>query len=201
MIRSMTQGVMLKNVGPNPLPRLAAPPVITPINYDPTEREQTEINTLLSNGVRLANENQEQRRLLESQTEEFQQFKEEITTTITGLLQDQQTNKQAISFLYDKFQEASAVAFSTGNCDVHGKKLPIPAGFEKQHCKFFTGGQGKHHGSGTGDVVPVFQTGDSMVLPYSGICDLPGGAYGVWAAKPVISKEEVAAKKVEYKLT
>ena len=193
MIRSMTQGIMIKNVGPDPLPRLAAPPVIAPINYDSVDREQTEINVLRV-------ENQEQRRLLESQAREHQQFKDEINTTITDLLQDQQTNKQAISFLYDKFKEASAVAFSTGYCDVHGKKLPIPAGFEKQHCKFFTSGQGKHHGSGTGDVVPIFQTGDSMVLPYSGICDLPGGIYGVWAAKPVISEQEVVAKKIEYKL-
>jgi hypothetical protein len=40
-----------------------------------------------------------------------------------------------------------------------------------------------------------------MVLPYSGNCDLSAGAYGVWAAKPVISEQEVVAKKAEYRLT
>lgn len=222
MIRSMTQGIMLKNVGSDPLPRTAAPPVIAPIDYDPIDREQTEvtnlraenqeqlrllelqfrteIDDLRSTNIALANENQEQSRSLESQTREHQQFREEAESTISDLLQNQQINKRAVSFLYDQFKEIRVVAFSTGNCDIHGKKLPIPAGFEKQHCKFFTGGQGKHHGSGTGDVVPIFQTGDSMVLPYSGICDSSGGAYVVCAAKPVISEQELAAKKTEYRL-
>ena len=151
--------------------------------------------------VRLTNENQEQRRLSELQAIAHQQLKDETNAAVAVLRQDQQTKKQAISFLYDRFKEASTVAFSTGNCDVHGEKLPIPVGFEKQHCKFFTSGQGKSRGSGPGDVVPTFQAGDTMVLPYSGNCDLSAGAYGVWAAKPVISEQEVAAKKTEYRLT
>lgn len=165
------------------------------------QQHQTEIDDLRSLGVRLTNENQEQRRLSELHAIAHQQFKDETNAAVAVLLQEQQTKKQAISFLYDRFKEASTVAFSTGNCDVHGEKLPIPVGFEKQHCKFFTSGQGKSRGSGPGDVVPTFQAGDTMVLPYSGNCDLSAGAYGVWAAKPVISEQEVAAKKAEYRLT
>ena len=162
---------------------------------------QTEIDGLRATGIRLLLDNQELRRLLEEKTREHQQFRAEINTAVDNLFQEQQTNKQAISFLLDKLQETSKVAFHTGNCDAHGKNLPIPLGFDKKHCKFFTGGQGKYVGSGVGDVVPIFQTGDTMVLPYSGNCELSGGAYGVWAARPIISEQEIAAKKIEYRLT
>ena len=161
---------------------------------------QTIVDDLRSADTRLTRANQEQRRLLELHTIEHQQFKDETNTAVAVLLDDQQTKKQAISFLYDRFKEVSVVAFSTGNCAVHGEKLPIPVGFEKQHCKFFTGGQGKFRHGGTGDVVSVFQTEDSMVLPYGGNCELSAGAYGVWAAKSVISEQEIADKKTEYRL-
>ncbi len=228
-----------------------APPITAPVNYNPIEQQQIEINDLQGVGIRLTSDNQDLRRLLQLQAQEHQQFKDEIIRTVTELkqqhqatikdlhdsraalvsenqelrrllqlqigeqrqlreevtsnirdrAQEQQTHKQAISFLYDKFKEASTVAFTTGNCDVHGTRLPIPSGFERQHCKFFTAGLGKHRGNPAWDVIPTFQTSDVMVLPYSGNCDLPGGSYGVWAAKPVISEQELADKKVEYKLT
>lgn len=165
------------------------------------QQQQTEVDDLRLTNVRLANEHQEQRRLLALQATDDRQFKDDTNMAIAELRQILQTKKDAISFLYDKVKDASMVAFSTGNCDVHGEKLPIPDGFKKQHCKFFTSGQGKSRGSGPGDVVPTFQTGDAMVLPYSGNCELSAGAYGVWAAKPVISEQEVAAKKTEYSLT
>ncbi len=165
------------------------------------QQHQATIKDLHDSKAALVGENQELRRLLQLQIAEQRQLREEVTSNIRDRVQEQQTHKQAISFLYDKFKEASTVAFTTGNCDVHGTRLPIPSGFERQHCKFFTAGLGKHHGSPAWDVIPTFQTSDVMVLPYSGNCDLPGGSYGVWAAKPVISEQELAYKKVEYKLT
>jgi hypothetical protein len=154
------------------------------------------IDELRSSYVSMINE---QQRLLQSRTPE-QQFREEVMTNIADLRQQQQSNKQAIAFLYDKLQEVNTVAFKTGNCDVHGTRLPIPYGFEQQHCSFFTASYGNYRGSAPGDVVPAFHTQDAMVMPYSGNCDLRGGAYGVWAAKPIISEQEVIAKKNQYRL-
>ena len=72
--------------------REAAPPVTAPINYDPANRKQTEINALRSEietlrfvDVRLANENQEQRRLLELQAAAHQKVKDEVDTLRTEI--------------------------------------------------------------------------------------------------------------------
>eukprot|EP00298_Acanthocystis_sp_HF-20_P007347 c16963_g1_i2.p1 GENE.c16963_g1_i2~~c16963_g1_i2.p1 ORF type:complete len:182 (+),score=13.30 c16963_g1_i2:80-625(+) len=109
-------------------------------------------------------------------------------------------NKQALSYVFDKLKEIPKVSFKSGTCDVHGTKLPIPDGFEKEDCTFFTAGHGNFYGGNTGDVIPVFTANDHMVLPYQNNGGWKGGGYVIGAVKQSTTDEEVENKKREYGL-
>lgn len=122
------------------------------------------------------------------------------------LTQQQQTHKEAISFLYDKMKDAHKVAFKTGEfawnatgCTAHGTPLPIPEGFEKKDCSFFSAGQSSFNGD-VQHLCSTFKISDFMELPYEKGGGRCLGAYGVWAAKPVVSEEDIKKKKHQYKL-
>ena len=123
---------------------------------------------------------------------------EYVAHEIENVAEEQQINKQAISFLYDKMKEAHTVAFKTQNFGTHGIEIPVPDGFEKQDCSFLVAG--RCHSQG--EYASEYNTGGFTAFPWGGYdnCHNKNGAYVVLASKPVIPEQEVEEKKKKYKL-
>jgi hypothetical protein len=83
--------------------------------------------------------------------------------------------------------------------------LPIPDGFTEKDCTFLTvGTEDKCYGRGcTPEIITDVATDKIMTMPFKGKGTqyYAGGAYGVWAAKPVMSEEDIEKKKRQYKLS
>lgn len=131
----------------------------------------------------------------------------------TRLTDIEQTHRQALSFLYDKLKEAHKVSFNT--MQITGTDpiiLPVPNEFAKEDCKFFSvvSQWFRHPGHATEytrfSTKPSVTTNNSEGLhnpDIDGFKDIfmsNDGLAGVLATKPIISEEEVAKKKKQYKL-
>jgi hypothetical protein len=131
----------------------------------------------------------------------------ETIKQISVLRQEHQTQKQAISFLYDKMKDAHKVHFETKYFQPQDiaafsdgtYNIPIPEGFEEKDCSFLS----ISRGSNKGENKPISRAlAHRLVSPYYA----PNGDWleavsGVFAAKSVMDEAEATEKKRQYQLT
>jgi len=140
------------------------------------------------------------------------EFKNAARRQLEGLERENTSLRQAVSFLYDKMRDAHKVAFNTtkleGNAMV---TLGVPDGFQRENCKFFSAvGFRAAYNVATLEFAS-YDTNISVNIPDIVVREIPvprsgcsfavHGVGGIMAAKPVMTEQEIAQKKAEYRLT
>jgi len=152
-------------------------------------------------------------RKLKEQSKTIDVLTTELSKLKIDLTQQQQTHKEAISFLYDKMKDAHKVAFKTESGIEQTQKLPIPKGFTEKDCSFFTMKFLEYYDPAQSHQYSEFKTDSNFQLteirndPSLSYSHKDGarlyatrGMYGVLAAKPIMGEEEIERKKRQYKL-
>lgn len=141
------------------------------------------------------------------------EIRDEQSQSFINLKQQQQSHSQALSFLYDKMKEAQKVSFNTMRINgIDPIALPVPNGFAKEDCKFFSVVSQWFSHPGHATEYTRFSTKPSVTTDNTeglhnpdidGFKDIfmsNNGLAGVLATKPIINEEEVTKKKRQYKL-